>query len=207
MTSADLVVFMGCRAGSTTTGALGGAGSGLAHRAFRQRSDGAGRQFTRPKSRFWAICGLPSTSSMPRSMRARMPAPAFAARRLPPISAGASSRPSCAMPRPARRPLRPERVVATLAEDPAGNRDTRLRSGHDLPVFLGLFSPCRVLAAISSPTAPTGLWVMRSRPRSAAWYGRPDSKVVALMGDGSFGFTAGELENHLPRAGARSPSW
>jgi acetolactate synthase-1/2/3 large subunit len=27
-----------------------------------------------------------------------------------------------------------------------------------------------------------------------AWYGRPASKVVALMGDGSFGFTCGELE-------------
>ena len=27
-----------------------------------------------------------------------------------------------------------------------------------------------------------------------AWYGRPDSKCVAVMGDGSFGFTAGELE-------------
>lgn len=27
-----------------------------------------------------------------------------------------------------------------------------------------------------------------------AWYGRPDSKVVALMGDGSFAFACGELE-------------
>jgi acetolactate synthase-1/2/3 large subunit len=27
-----------------------------------------------------------------------------------------------------------------------------------------------------------------------AWYGRPSAKTVALMGDGSFGFTAGEME-------------
>jgi acetolactate synthase-1/2/3 large subunit len=27
-----------------------------------------------------------------------------------------------------------------------------------------------------------------------AWFGRPTSKCVAVMGDGSFGFTAGELE-------------
>ncbi|MFW2543162.1 thiamine pyrophosphate-binding protein [Primorskyibacter sp. 2E107] len=27
-----------------------------------------------------------------------------------------------------------------------------------------------------------------------AWFGRPDAKVVAMMGDGSFGFTCGELE-------------
>ena len=27
-----------------------------------------------------------------------------------------------------------------------------------------------------------------------AWYGRPSAKVVALMGDGSFGFAVGELE-------------
>ncbi|MFK0382473.1 thiamine pyrophosphate-binding protein [Agrobacterium sp. NPDC090273] len=27
-----------------------------------------------------------------------------------------------------------------------------------------------------------------------AWYAKPDSKVVAIMGDGSFGFTVGELE-------------
>ena len=27
-----------------------------------------------------------------------------------------------------------------------------------------------------------------------AWYARPDRKCVAIMGDGSFGFTSGELE-------------
>jgi len=27
-----------------------------------------------------------------------------------------------------------------------------------------------------------------------AWYGRPDRKIVAVMGDGSFGFACGELE-------------
>jgi acetolactate synthase-1/2/3 large subunit len=27
-----------------------------------------------------------------------------------------------------------------------------------------------------------------------AWFGRPQSKVVSVMGDGSFGFTVGELE-------------
>ena len=27
-----------------------------------------------------------------------------------------------------------------------------------------------------------------------AWYGRPQSKVVSVMGDGSFGFTSGEME-------------
>src|SRR5690606_14832120 len=27
-----------------------------------------------------------------------------------------------------------------------------------------------------------------------AWYGRPQSKVLSIMGDGSFGFTVGEME-------------
>ncbi|MEO0978588.1 MAG: thiamine pyrophosphate-dependent enzyme, partial [Pseudomonadota bacterium] len=34
-----------------------------------------------------------------------------------------------------------------------------------------------------------------------AWYGRPDRKVVAMMGDGSFAFACGELETVL-RSGA-----
>ena len=32
-----------------------------------------------------------------------------------------------------------------------------------------------------------------------AWFGRPDSTVVAVMGDGSFGFTCGELETIVRR--------
>jgi acetolactate synthase-1/2/3 large subunit len=34
-----------------------------------------------------------------------------------------------------------------------------------------------------------------------AWFGAPERKTVALMGDGSFGFTCGELET-VARAGA-----
>ena len=33
-----------------------------------------------------------------------------------------------------------------------------------------------------------------------AWYGRPDSKVVAMMGDGSFNFACGELETVIRSA-------
>jgi len=62
---------------------------------------------------------------------------------------------------------------------------------------------CPYISAFYQQQLP-GRYVITNRAHGAlgyslsaslgAWYGRPASKTVALMGDGSFGFTCGELE-------------
>ncbi len=90
-------------------------------------------------------------------------------------------------------PLRPERVIATLQKllpedavivsDP-GTSCPYLSAYYQLPKPGRHFITNRAHGALGySLSASLG-----------AWYGRPNSKVVALMGDGSFGFTCGELE-------------
>lgn len=90
-------------------------------------------------------------------------------------------------------PIRPERVIkalmnvlppdATIVSDPG--------------------TSCPYISAFYQQQLP-GRYVITNRAHGAlgyslsaalgAWYGRPSSKTIALMGDGSFGFTCGELE-------------
>ncbi len=90
-------------------------------------------------------------------------------------------------------PIRPERVIqslmdnlppdATLVSDP-GTSCPYISAYYQLPQSGRHFITNRAHGALGySLSASLG-----------AWFGRPSSKVVALMGDGSFGFTVGELE-------------
>lgn len=90
-------------------------------------------------------------------------------------------------------PIRPERVIdammkvlpvdATVVSDP-GTSCPYFSAYYQLPQSGRYFITNRAHGALGySLSAALG-----------AWYGRPSSKVVAMMGDGSFGFTCGELE-------------
>lgn len=90
-------------------------------------------------------------------------------------------------------PIRPERVIsammkvlppdATVLSDP-GTSCPYFSAYYQLPVAGRHFITNRAHGALGySLSAALG-----------AWFGRPSSKVVAMMGDGSFGFTCGELE-------------
>lgn len=91
------------------------------------------------------------------------------------------------------RPIRPERVVAAL------NR--LLPPGAITVADPG--TPCPYGSAYGEAAAP-GRHFITNRAHGALGYsmsaafgaaiGRPDATVVSLMGDGSFGFTCGELE-------------
>ena len=91
------------------------------------------------------------------------------------------------------RPIRPERVIdammkvlppdATILSDP-GTSCPYFSAYYQLPQAGRHFITNRAHGALGySMSAALG-----------AWFGRPTSKVVAMMGDGSFGFTVGELE-------------
>jgi len=97
-------------------------------------------------------------------------------------------------------PIRPERVIAammnvlpvdaTIVSDP-GTSCPYLSAYYRLPKEGRHLITNRAHGALGYSLAAA----------LGAWYGRPDSKIVAMMGDGSFGFTCGELET-VVRAGA-----
>jgi acetolactate synthase-1/2/3 large subunit len=91
------------------------------------------------------------------------------------------------------RPIRPERLVETLHEV----------LPRDAVVVADPGTPCPYFSAFYDWSV-TGRHFISNRAHGAlgysmsaavgAHFGRPDAKVVAVMGDGSFGFTCGELE-------------
>jgi acetolactate synthase I/II/III large subunit len=91
------------------------------------------------------------------------------------------------------RPIRPERLVAALQEV----------LPPDAVIVADPGTPCPYLSAYYEFARP-GRHFISNRAHGAlgysmsaaigAQYGRPDAKVVAIMGDGSFGFTCGEME-------------
>jgi acetolactate synthase-1/2/3 large subunit len=90
-------------------------------------------------------------------------------------------------------PIRPERVIAEL----------RAVLPPDAIVVADPGTPCPYISAYYEFTRP-GRHFISNRAHGALGYsmaagvgaafGRPGAKVVSVMGDGSFGFTAGELE-------------
>jgi acetolactate synthase I/II/III large subunit len=91
------------------------------------------------------------------------------------------------------RPIKPERVVAELAR----------ALDADATVVADAGTPCPYLSAYY-PVCITGRRVFSNRAHGAlgysmaaaigAHFARPEVKCVSVMGDGSFGFTCGELE-------------
>lgn len=93
----------------------------------------------------------------------------------------------------ADRPIKPERTIAAL----------RAVLDDDAIIVADPGTPCPYVTAFYE-VRTTGRTLFSNRAHGAlgysmsaamgAWVGRPDKKVVSLMGDGSFGFTCGELE-------------
>lgn len=91
------------------------------------------------------------------------------------------------------KPIKPERVVAELARV----------LDHDAIVVADPGTPCPYFSAYF-PVRGTGRRLFSNRAHGAlgysmsaavgAHFGRPGVKTVSVMGDGSFGFTVGELE-------------
>jgi acetolactate synthase I/II/III large subunit len=90
-------------------------------------------------------------------------------------------------------PMRPERVIdammKTLPEDATVLSDP----GTSCPYFSAYYQLPKAGRHFITNRAHGALGYSLSAALGA-WFGRPTSKVVAMMGDGSFGFTCGELE-------------
>ncbi|AOB32452.1 acetolactate synthase [Bordetella sp. H567] len=91
------------------------------------------------------------------------------------------------------RPIRPERVVKTLNRLLPDDAVVCADPGTPCPYFSAYYDAARPGRHFITNRAHGALGYSLSAA-FGAWFGRPQSKCVSVMGDGSFGFTVGELE-------------
>ncbi|MGR3290360.1 MAG: thiamine pyrophosphate-binding protein [Paracoccaceae bacterium] len=90
-------------------------------------------------------------------------------------------------------PIRPERVIATMMKVLPSDATIVSDPGTSCPYFNAYYQQSLAGRYYITNRAHGALGYALSAALGA-WFGRPSSKVVAMMGDGSFGFTCGELE-------------
>ena len=198
METADLVVFMGCRAGSTTTARWEAPAPGT--RVVHFDSDPMVMNANYPTE--VAVVGdlRLALAEVNALLDGRTDVAGFGGAA---AVADRVARKFAAFERRAASdaaPIRPERVIAALLKVLPG----------DVTLVSDPGTSCPYLAAFYRLPLP-GRRLITNRAHGAlgyalpaalgAWFGRPESKVVGLMGDGSFGFACGELET-VARCGA-----
>ncbi len=192
LAAADMVVFMGCRAGSTTTARWEAPKPGARVVHFDSDPMVIGANY---KTEVGVVGDLKLAL---QAVNAELDRVGQAAQTFGGAASVAVAKKTkfdlfSAHALSEEKPIRPERVIntmmqvlpedATIVSDP-GTSCPYFSAYYQLPVAGRHFITNRAHGALGySLSAALG-----------AWFGRPNSKVVAMMGDGSFGFTCGELE-------------
>lgn len=89
--------------------------------------------------------------------------------------------------------IRPERVISELQNCLPDDATVLSDPGTSCPYYSAYYQQSMPGRRFITNRAHGALGYSLSAALGA-WYGRPESKIVALMGDGSFGFACGELE-------------
>jgi acetolactate synthase-1/2/3 large subunit len=194
--AADLVLFVGCRAGSVTTERwrFPKPGTRIVHLDVDPMVIGA----SYPTEAGVVGDARLALAAVNASLERRQGRAGFdGAQRVAPATRDklAAFR---ALAESGERPIRPERLVAAL----------QAALPEDAVVVADPGTPCPYLSAYYRFARP-GRQFISNRAHGALGYalaaalgaqlGRPQAKVCAVMGDGSFGFTAGELETVVRR--------
>lgn len=191
---ADLVVFVGCRAGSVTTERWRFPAPGKA-KIVHIDADSAVIGASYPTDVAIISDARLALAELCRAL-AQQPRPTAVreldARRVAQAKAEKFTA-FAALSGSDERPIKPERVVA----------DLQAVLPEDAVVVADPGTPCPYLSAYYQ-LGRAGRYLWSNRAHGAlgysmaaavgAAYGRPGAKIVSVMGDGSFGFTAGELE-------------
>ena len=199
MEAADLVVFMGCRAGSTTTA--------------RWEAPRPGTRIVHFDSDPMVIgANYPTEVGIVGDLRLSLE---MMNAELDSRKQGAATFGGAAAVEDIKRrkfeifdkiaaednqPIRPERVIAALMNVLPEDATVVSDPGTSCPYYSAYYQASLAGRYFITNRAHGALGYSLSASLGA-WYGRSDSKVVALMGDGSFGFTCGELET-VCRSGA-----
>jgi len=191
---ADLVCFVGCRAGSVTTERWRYPAQGKA-RILHIDADAAvlGANY-RPEVTLLGDAKL-ILAALLAELKSRIKETPKRARGRAAVAAAKQAKFAAfdELARSAERPVRPERVVATM---------NRLL-GDDAVIVCDPGTPCPYFSAYYRFNR-AGRHFISNRAHGAlgfsiagaigACFGRPQAKVVSVMGDGSFNFACGEFE-------------
>ncbi|ANN76729.1 thiamine pyrophosphate-binding protein [Bordetella flabilis] len=192
--AADVVLFIGCRAGSTST----------EHWRFPSRDTLILHVDIDPMvvgANYRTEVGMVSDARLALQALATEVAPRLARRRADAVD-GATLAAKARAARAAQldglaasseRPIRPERVVKTLNRLLPDDAIVCADPGTPCPYFSAYYDAARPGRHFITNRAHGALGYSMSAALGA-WFGRPGSKCVSVMGDGSFGFTVGELE-------------
>ena len=190
---ADTVIFVGCRAGSTTTehGETPGRDVPIVHIDVDPMVVGANYRVEAGLVGDARLCLSALLAEIARRLE-NMPRATGAAERLAVMRQAKRARFE-QLAASTDRPIRPERVLTALQA--ALPRDAVIVAdpGTPCPYFSGYYDFNTSGRRFITNRAHGALGF--SLPASiGACYGAPGAKVVAVMGDGSFGFSVGELE-------------
>ena len=191
--AADLVIFLGCRAGSTTTehGTTPGRDTRIVHIDVDPMVVGANYNIEAGMVGDARLC----LRALGREIGARLDGKGRtqdAAQRLAALRADKRAQFE-QLAHSTDLPIRPEVVLATLQRALPRDGIIVADPGTPCPYFSGYFDFNATGRRFITNRAHGALGFSLSAAVGAS-YGAPGAKVVAVMGDGSFGFTVGELE-------------
>ncbi len=197
--NADLVFFVGCRAGSTTT----------EHWKFPARDvpilhlDVDGMTISTNYRTDVALVadaklGLADLNEAVRARLAHRPKDATDGRAIAGKARARKLADFAALAASTDRPIKPERVVESLNRQLPEGAIVVADPGTPCPYFSAFFDAPQAGRHFITNRAHGALGFAMSAG-VGAWFGRPEATVVAAMGDGSFNFTCGELETIVRR--------
>ncbi|MDC2857847.1 thiamine pyrophosphate-binding protein [Delftia sp. DT-2] len=196
---ADLVMFIGARAGSTTTEhwQMPSRKVTIVHLDVDAMTIGTNYR-TDVALVGDALLGLQALHAAVQQRIARRPADASDGAALAATARAAKQAFFAPLAASLERPIKPERVVDTLNRLLPARAIVVADPGTPCPYFTAYFDAPQAGRHFITNRAHGALGFAMSAGFGAA-IGQPDSVVVAVMGDGSFGFTCGELETIVRR--------
>jgi acetolactate synthase-1/2/3 large subunit len=196
---ADLVFFVGARAGSTTTEhwKYPGRDVPIVHLDVDAMTIGTNYR-TDVALVGDALLGLADLNEAVRARLERRPADAADGRAIASEARGRKFADFARLAASAETPIRPERVVDALNRHLPAGAILVADPGTPCPYFSAFFQAPQAGRHFITNRAQGALGYALSAA-AGAQFGRPDATVVAAMGDGSFNFTCGELETVVRR--------
>ena len=196
---ADLVLFIGARAGSTTTEhwQMPSRQVTIVHLDVDAMTIGTNYR-TDVALVGDALLGLQALHTAVQARIARRPADAADGAALAATARAAKQAFFAPLAASLDRPIKPERVVDILNRLLPARAIVVADPGTPCPYFTAYFNAPQAGRHFITNRAHGALGFAMSAGVGAA-IGQPDSVVVAVMGDGSFGFTCGELETIVRR--------
>jgi acetolactate synthase-1/2/3 large subunit len=196
---ADLVLFIGCRAGSTTTEHWNCPSREATILHLDADAMTIGTNYRTDVAMVGdALLGIRDLTEAVRARITQRPADVVDGRAV----AAQASRKKWAGFAPLaaamERPIKPERVVDSLNRHLPAQSILAADPGTPCPYFSAFFNAPQAGRHFITNRAHGALGFAMSAGVGAS-FGRPDAMVVAAMGDGSFNFTCGELETIVRR--------